>query len=305
MNRLIREDNYESGKTTLITYDVGGNILSKKEYAVADAETPTGTYTSSDYTYASTGWKDQLTSFKGETCAYDEIGNPTTYRNHNLTWTKVRRLASFDTNTFSYNAAGIRTAKNGITYTLDGNKILKQSGNGIDLTFYYGLNGIVGFHYNNTDYYYAKNLQGDVYEIYAAYYDERICVAKYAYDAWGKIVSITDGEGNDVSNDPTHIANINPIRYRSYYYDRETNLYYLESRYYDPETGRFLNADEYINANGDMMGYNMYAYCSNNPIMGRDPSGHGLFRNLWNGIVSFGEKVWDTGTTFVEHFISD
>ncbi|MBO5967055.1 MAG: hypothetical protein J6S14_00985, partial [Clostridia bacterium] len=123
LNRLTREDNYESGKTTVFSYDVGGNITSKKEYAVTSG-TPTGSYVGSDYTYATEGWKDQLVSFNGEQCVYDEIGNPTTYRNHNLSWTKVRRLASFDGNNFSYNAAGIRTKKNKITYTLDSNKIL-------------------------------------------------------------------------------------------------------------------------------------------------------------------------------------
>ncbi len=98
---MTREDNYESGKTTLFTYDMGGNITSKKEYAVTSG-TPTGSYVGSDYTYATEGWKDQLVSFNGEQCVYDEIGNPTTYRNHNLSWTKVRRLASFDNHTFEY-----------------------------------------------------------------------------------------------------------------------------------------------------------------------------------------------------------
>ena len=67
---------------------------------------------------------------------------------------------------------------------------------------------------------------------------------------------------------------VNPFRYRGYYYNSEIGLYYLQSRYYNPEWGRFLNADVYVNANGDLMGYNMYAYCSNNPVMGYDPTGH-------------------------------
>ncbi|MBQ2999593.1 MAG: RHS repeat-associated core domain-containing protein [Clostridia bacterium] len=144
----------------------------------------------------------------------------------------------------------------------------------MDLTFYYGMSGILGFNYDGRDYFYFKNLQGDVYEIYEAQYYEPMCVAKYVYDAWGKIVSITDGNGNDVSNDPTHIANINPIRYRSYYYDRETNLYYLESRYYDPETGRFLNADNIKNLQSKtIQGANLYAYCLNNPVIYADEKG--------------------------------
>ncbi|MBO5966936.1 MAG: RHS repeat-associated core domain-containing protein [Clostridia bacterium] len=102
------------------------------------------------------------------------------------------------------------------------------------------------------------------------------------YDAWGNILAITDGNGTDVSNVADHIANVNPIRYRSYYYDRETNLYYLESRYYDPETGRFLNADNlgYMEP-GTVAGLNLYAYCLNNPVVRYDPTG----KIAWWGIV--------------------
>ena len=114
------------------------------------------------------------------------------------------------------------------------------------------------------------------------------------YDAWGKIVSITDGNGNDVSNDPTHIANINPIRYRSYYYDRETNLYYLETRYYDPETGRFLNADNlgYMEPE-TVTGLNLYAYCGNNPVMYFDPTGH-LFVSIVLSFIALGGIAYGT-----------
>ncbi len=72
------------------------------------------------------------------------------------------------------------------------------------------------------------------------------------------------------------VGQANPFRYRGYYYDTETGLYYLQTRYYDPEVGRFLNADGYIGANGDIIGYNMYAYCSNNPANSIDSSGCSL-----------------------------
>jgi len=74
--------------------------------------------------------------------------------------------------------------------------------------------------------------------------------ASYEYDAWGKVLSVKDKNGNEIT-DPNHIANINPIRYRGYYYDRETGLYYLQSRYYDPETGRFINADGLVSTDMD------------------------------------------------------
>ncbi len=70
------------------------------------------------------------------------------------------------------------------------------------------------------------------------------------------------------------VRNFNPFRYRGYYYDVETSLYYLQSRYYDPAMGRFLNADGYVSTGTGLLGYNMYAYCNNNPVMGYDPNGN-------------------------------
>ena len=89
----------------------------------------------------------------------------------------------------------------------------------------------------------------------------------------GKLISVTDGSGVDVSSSAGHIANVNPLRYRGYYYDTETGFYYLNSRYYDPETGRFINADGVIGANQDLTSYNLYAYCGNNPINRADSDG--------------------------------
>ena len=97
-------------------------------------------------------------------------------------------------------------------------------------------------------------------------------VVKYAYDAWGKVLSVTDSSGNAIT-DEYHVGNQNPFRYRGYYYDTETGFYYLQSRYYDPETGRFINADGVLGANGYLTSYNMFAYCSNMPTNATDPTG--------------------------------
>ena len=86
------------------------------------------------------------------------------------------------------------------------------------------------------------------------------------------MLSVTDANGTLIT-DTNHIGHRNPIRYRGYYYDIETGLYYLQSRYYDPEVGRFISADEYISTGQGILGFNMYAYCGNNPIMGYDPFG--------------------------------
>ena len=115
------------------------------------------------------------------------------------------------------------------------------------------------------------NIQGDVIGIWD---NNGNIVARYNYNAWGKPISVTDGNGNDVSSNPSHIANINPIRYRGYYYDQETGFYYLQSRYYDPEIGRFINADNQLSTGSDLTGLNLFTYCGNNPVNRTDSTGH-------------------------------
>ena len=98
-------------------------------------------------------------------------------------------------------------------------------------------------------------------------------MVQYVYDAWGNHV-VLDSNGNDLT-DPNHIGNRNPFRYRGYFYDVETGLYYLQTRYYDPEVGRFLNMDDISYADPEQIhGLNLYAYCGNNPVNNIDPTGH-------------------------------
>lgn len=144
---------------------------------------------------------------------------------------------------------------------------------------------LIGFKYNEDVYYYIKNNQDDIIGILDNEYN---VVAKYTYDSWGNIISITDENNNDVSENNTHIANINPYRYRSYYYDRETKLYYLNSRYYNPEWGRFINVDNYVSTDTGILGYNMYLYCNNNCINYNDDSGHAVFAGLVIGLAVIG-----------------
>ena len=136
------------------------------------------------------------------------------------------------------------------------------------------MTGIVGLEYNGNRYYYIKNLQDDIIGIVNSNNQQ---IVTYEYDSWGKVLSIKDSNGN-IIEDKNHIGIINPYRYRSYYYDNETGLYYLNARYYHPEWKRFINADEILGANQDLNSYNLYAYCSNNPIVQSDPSGHGLWK---------------------------
>ena len=114
--------------------------------------------------------------------------------------------------------------------------------------------------YDGTTYYYVLNQQGDVIRLVDY---NGATVARYTYNAWGEVLSVQGPNGN-VGAD--HIANINPIRYRGYYYDSETGFYYLQSRYYDPVLCRFINADGYVSTGSGFLGCNMYAYCNNNPV---------------------------------------
>ena len=118
--------------------------------------------------------------------------------------------------------------------------------------------------------YYVLNMQGDVVALTD---DTGAIVAEYVYNAWGKKLHILDSDGNEITSS-SNIAIINPLRYRGYYYDTETKFYYLQSRYYDPVTHRFINADTYASTNPtNAIAYNLFAYCNNNPVMRLDSSG--------------------------------
>ena len=120
--------------------------------------------------------------------------------------------------------------------------------------------------YNGATYYYATNLQGDIVAILNS---AGAKVVTYTYDAWGNILSI----GGTLANT---LGVHNPLRYRGYVYDTEIGLYYLQSRYYDPELGRFINADALVATGQGLLGNNMFAYCGNNPVNCADPSGNSL-----------------------------
>ena len=137
----------------------------------------------------------------------------------------------------------------------------------------YDHTGVMGFTYQRQTYFYQKDLQGNIFAIVNA---AGVAVAFYHYDAWGNH-KVYDGDYITEMTSPTFIGNLNPFRYRSYYYDVETKLYYLQSRYYDPEVGRFISADTVNYAEPSKFdGLNLYAYCNNNPVMFVDPSGNSI-----------------------------
>jgi len=268
LSELIKEDDLVNNITIEYTYDNGGNILSKKYYTY----NTTNLIDEINYTY-STNRSDLLTNYDGITITYDSIGNPITIGNNILDW-NGRTLESVNNNTYKYNEDGIRISKkvNNVEtkYYLEGTNIIFEETNGVVLYYIYDYSGnVIGFNYQNNNYYYEKNIQNDVIGIMDSNYN---IIVNYEYDSYGKLLSIKDNNGNTIT-DTNNIGIINPIRYRSYYYDNETGYYYLNTRYYNPEISRFLNADSLLVSSEDLGGYNLYEYCKNNPINYSDPNG--------------------------------
>ena len=299
LNQLTRDNNSKTGKTTTYNYDNGGNILSKTvyDYTTGSLDGLTGTVV--QYTYGDSNWKDKLTAYNGNAITYDEIGNPLNYYNGTtFEWNNGRQLtrATMQDGTYTtyrYNDSGVRIRKsvNGVAtdYFVDGTNIIAEKTGNNTIWYYYDAAGLrVGFTYNGTRYYYIYNAQGDVIGLYNS---SQQIVARYNYDAWGKIVSITDGNGALVT-DQNHIAIINPFRYRGYYYDTETGFYYVSSRYYDPEIGRFISPDTTDVLTATPMGLtdkNLYAYCDNNPVVRVDHGGQ--FWDTVFDVISLGASI--------------
>ena len=275
IGRLISEKDVDKNREICYTYDNSGNILTK---------TDNGTVT--DYRYKD--GTDRLISFGTELFAYDDMGNPKTYRNMSCVWEKGRQLKSISdgTNTisFTYDEFGMRTTKTagGITtnYVYENGKLLREVTGSEKIDFIYGAEGIIGIRIGNENYLYRKNIYGDVTEIYDA---SGVKVGKYKYTAFGEC---------EVEMNTNGIAEKNPIRYRGYYYDTETSLYYLKTRYYDPEVGRFMTIDgiEYLEPE-TINGLNLYAYCGNNPVMAVDPNGNKWWRWLLGGLLLLGGVI--------------
>ena len=273
MNQVIREEDAVRGRTFTYAYDLGGNLLeNKKYYLVNGVEELRGTDT---YTYSS-GWKDQLTSFNGKAITYDAMGNPLSYMGMNLTWEKGRQLKTLKKSgtlsQYIYDNDGRRIRKtvgDKVTrFYLDGEKIIAQKEeSGERMDFLYDEKGTpFAFEYQGKMYFYQTNLQGDIMGIVDSKGSQ---VVVYRYDAWGEVLVSSDASGFG-------LAQINPLRYRGYYYDQETGLYYLQTRYYDPKVRRFLNADDASVLTKDpeqLTEKNLYAYCDDNPVMYRDDAG--------------------------------
>ena len=291
--QLATETN--GGASRAYAYDTVGNIRSV---------TTDGAVIKS-FGYTNPSWPDLLTSvtvggttkdilYEGQTqtSGVPSSGNPVTYYNgkdYSFAWTKGRQLteATVDGQNvkYAYDMSGVRSSKQvgdtTYTYTTLSGKVMRQQWGEKSLEFVYDDgNQPFAVIYNDgstsTLYYYVLNAQGDVAAILNS---SGKLAASYDYDAWG---NCTVYDSSDAA-----IGDLNPLRYRGYYYDAETGFYYLQSRYYDPAICRFINADAYATTNaGSFLSCNMFAYCGNNPVNRADQSG-----TFWKEIGSFFNKV--------------
>ena len=277
LNQLVRANDARAGETYTYSYS-NGNITEKKEYAYTTGELGEVLDTKS-WSYGDTVWSDLLTDFNGTAITYDEVGNPLTIGSKELSWLgrQLTQIADGEEEiSYAYNGDGQRVSKtvNGTTteFIYNGDILAGQKTGDDILVFMYDNNGdAFGFICNGTEYYYIKNAQNDVTAIASA---DGTVIANYYYDSWGKLIETT---GNAT------IAELNPIRYRSYYYDSETEWYFLNTRYYSPELCRFINAD---NENVTVSNLtrctdkHLYAYCDNNPLVRVDDEG-----DFWHIVV--------------------
>ena len=184
-------------------------------------------------------------------------------------------LASTETVTHEYLTQSGKVVRETITTSMDTTTLdFFYDESGRPFAFNYSVDGDIA-----STYYYILNLQGDVVQIIDA---NGVMQAEYVYSPWGEVIS---AEGD--------LAEINPLRYRGYYYESETGFYYLQSRYYDPENHRFINADTYASTDSsDAIACNMFAYCLGTPILLQDHDGKDSFG------VSIGFSFWIFGWGF-------
>ena len=267
---------------TEYAYDSKGNISTRKVYS-------NNTLVSTDnYTYGSETWEDRLTGYNNKTITYDDIGNPTSYLGATLTW-RGRELESYTKGniqiSFSYDVDGMRYQKvvktNGVetsrydyVYSEGSLILITFTADNVSDTarFIYDSYGEPrGFILNDSaTYLYLKNAQGDITGIVN---ENGEIILTCSYDAWGRV--------NFGSTDMAHmtlaakLSQINPFTYHGYCYDYDIGMYYLQSRYYDPEICRFINADstDYLGATGTLLSYNLFAYCENDGVNNSDVFG--------------------------------
>lgn len=311
LGQLVSATDYAAGLEYTYTFDTAGNVLSAVKHPTSGGSASTRTYH-----YDNASWRDLLTSItidgttKEISYPHDIRGNitagtPLSWYNGNeftLTWGKGTQLASAKKGlalktSYDYDIAGVRSSKTvGTTkykFTTLSGLVMRQEWGARQMDFVYDENNQPyalsyksGKNVTPVMYYYLLNQQGDVEALMDA---NGAIVATYEYDPWGA-VTVKNANGA-LDNDDTSIGNMNPLRYRGYYYDNETGFYYLESRYYDPVVGRFISPDTFASTDiTDALSANMFAYCNNDPVNYKDDQGSMpiIAAALINGVISAG-----------------
>ena len=314
-NQLTQVIDFANNKTYVYKYDIGGNRVSTDIYNSSSAVVGSTTPAQSIAAEYGNGmvllapWNDRLKSYNGKAITYDAAGNPTSYDGKTYEWTgkQLTKVTAADGSytTYNYDAEGLRTKK--CQYSADGTmdyqvgyvwsdgKIITQSlglivrgtsgGNptetqiNIDSKYVYeeGSNTPYAAMFMNSEYLLVKNAQGDVTAVVDSRNGETL--VEYEYDPWGQVTSTYCGPDDDEITKNLIMTIVNavcPLTYRGYNYDFTTGLYYLQSRYYNPEWGRFLNVDDVkilSTSAGDPLAANPYLYCSNNPVNRVDYTG--------------------------------
>lgn len=296
LNRLIREDNQILNKTVTYSYDLGGNLLSEKEYDYTTGTLPASATVTKTGTY-DTAWKDKLLSWNGTSMTYDAIGNMLTKGSTRYTWTQGRKLASVQNGKniqYYYDYTRNRTKKvvDGVTtqFRYAGDLLVSErTGSEKNLWYRYDSAGnVISVTYDSEIYLYVRNAQNDIIGLLDKTGN---IVVRYIYDSWGQVIKI-EGSQKD------RVGARNPFRYKGYYYDEETGMYYLKNRYYDPKLRRFISSDELFTVKASPETFhnrNLYSYCNDNPIIRNDHNG-----DIWGvaalsfvvgSIVSIGTQI--------------
>lgn len=294
-NQLKKEQNTTSGETIEYSYDRNGNLLS----AITKNANNQIIHTDS-FGYANS-FPNQLTTFNNVSITYDICFNPNVFDGATLTYYRGNKLSEYSKGTlnvqYQYNGLGLRTYKkvNNIVhryaYDLNNRIVREKRTNQISpyetktLVYFYGLNGVVAFRWVNHLYLFEKDIFNNVIAIIDGEAPTPTVVAKYEYDAFGNTI-VLNPDGT-INNSPTFIGNINPFRYRSYYYDSETKFYYCQTRYYVPLIRRWLTMDNFKHIDyKNIYGLNIFIYCKNNPVMFVDTSGTNPQNTVWSLVIS-------------------
>ena len=329
-NRLIREDNEALGKSYEYEYDDSGNrtIMAEGAYSPgkeipASVERRVGAaFCGTSFCGTAVASEGVVRSFRDTTLyeydergrllderiAYDNAGRPIIYRNNTVEW-NGSQMTKYGRNTYEYDGNNYRVFKQTPTektyYNYDGSGNLRFERRGrTEINYIYDAGGIQGMkvtvptddpstYYASNEFYYVKDSLGNIRVILDK---SGNIMVEYNYDTWGNFVAEKVREVS-IGSVTVDLVSLNAFTYRGYYYDKESGLYYLINRYYDPVTGRFISPDDvgYLDFES-FFGTNRYAYCLDDPVNYIDPEGKfaitSFVISLVVGIViGFGTKV--------------